>query len=119
MNGYIAAACSARLQAGTVNLTKCSPEGERYNPTQALSYRKRDSREPPMFKLNAPVCKIANGLRVRHHQYRMPGGMQLVQKLQDRSFILFIEISRGLVGQNQFRMIDESARDGHALLLAS
>ena len=72
-----------------------------------------------MFKFDAPVSEIPNRLRVRNNQYRVPGGMQLVQEFQNRGLVLFIKISRGLIGQNKFRMIDQRARDGHALLLAS
>lgn len=43
----------------------CPPEGGRYN--SKLSYRKRDAREPSMFKFDAPVRKVTDRLRVRNN----------------------------------------------------
>ena len=76
--------CSACLQAGTVDSSTCSPEGERYMarvPAQTLSYRKTDSREAPVFEFDAAVRKISDGLRVRNDENRVPGGMQFAQQV--------------------------------------
>ncbi len=82
--------CRARLQAGTVDSSTCSPEGERYMarfpPRQTLiwrapsrartrSYRNTDSRKTPMFEFNAPVREISDGLRVRNNENRVPCGV--------------------------------------------
>src|SRR5712692_9981275 len=82
-----------------------------------LSYRKTNSRESPVFEFDAAVREISDGLRVRNHENRVPGGVQLAQQFQDRGLVVFIEIACRLIGQNEFRMIDQRARDGHALLL--
>ena len=72
-----------------------------------------------MFEFDAPVREVSDGLRVSDDENRVPGGMQLVQKIQDRGLVVFIEIACGFIRKNQFRMIDQRARDGHALLLAA
>ncbi len=72
-----------------------------------------------MFELHAPVREIANGLRVRHDKNRVSGGMQFAQQIQDDGLVRFIEIAGGFVGQNQLWMVDQRARDGHALLLSA
>ena len=54
-----------------------------------------------------------------HDQNGMPGVMQFVKQFQDHGLVRFVEIARGLVGQNQFRLIDQRAGDGDALLLAA
>ena len=38
---------------------------------------------------------------------------------QDDGFVGFVEIAGGLVGEDQFWLIDQRARDGHALLFAA
>ena len=56
---------------------------------------------------------------VRDHQNRVACMVQLAKNFQDDLFIGFVEIAGGLVGQNNFRLIDQRAGDGHALLLAA
>src|SRR5439155_6565493 len=41
------------------------------------------------------------------------------ENLDDDGFVGFVEIAGGLVGKNDFRLIDQRPRDGHALLLAA
>src|SRR5260370_4864623 len=45
--------------------------------------------------------------------------VELTQKAQHDFFVLSVEVSGGLVSQNNFRIIDQGARDADALLLTS
>ena len=53
------------------------------------------------------------------HQDRVSGIVQLAENFNDDSFVRFVEIACRLVGQNEFWLIDQRARDGHALLFAA
>ena len=72
-----------------------------------------------MFEFDAAVREVSDGLRVCDNKNRVPRGMQLAQYVQDRGLVVFIEISCRLIRKNQFRMIDQRACDGHALLFAA
>jgi hypothetical protein len=72
-----------------------------------------------MREFDATIRKVSDGRIVRHHQDCVSLAVQFPKKLDHGLFIRFVEISRRFVGQNQFRMIDQRTRDGHALLLAS
>ena len=72
-----------------------------------------------MRQLDAAVGELPDRRRVRHHQNRVPFGVQLAQQLDHDLLVGFVQISRRLVRENQFRMIDQRARHGHALLLAA
>ncbi len=56
---------------------------------------------------------------MRHHQDGVAGVVQLAKNLQHDGFVNFVEIACGLIGENQLGLVDESARDGYALLLAT
>ncbi len=56
---------------------------------------------------------------VRHHQNRVSGVVQFAENLEDDRFVGLVEISGGFVGKNDLRLIDQRARNGHALLLAA
>jgi len=47
------------------------------------------------------------------------GVVQFPENLDDDGFVSFVEIAGRLVGKNDLRLIDQRARDGHALLLAA
>src|SRR6266404_4582922 len=72
-----------------------------------------------MRQLDAAVRLACDVRVVRYHQDGVAGVVQFAENLDDDVFVGFVEISRGLVGENYFRLIDEGARDGHALLLAA
>ena len=55
----------------------------------------------------------------RHHQDRVSGVVQFAENLEDDRFVGLVEISGGFVGKNNLRLIDQRARNGHALLLAA
>src|SRR5437868_307111 len=56
---------------------------------------------------------------MRDHQNRVAGIVQLAENVDDDSFVGFVEVAGGLVSKNQLRLIDQSARDGYPLLLAT
>ena len=78
------------------------------------------------IKVQAAVCKfdaavgLARDVRVvRDHQDGVARVVQFAKDLKDDLFVRFIEIAGGFVGQDDLRLIDQSARNGHALLLAA
>ena len=54
-----------------------------------------------------------------HEQRRAPLPAALRDELQDLIARRRVEVSRGLVGQDQGRLLDDGPRDGDALLLAA
>ncbi len=78
-----------------------------------------DLRQAAVRQLDAAVGHAADRRRMGHHQNRVPAVVQLVQQFEHDVLVGFVEIAGGLVGQNQLGLIDQRARDGHALLLAA
>jgi hypothetical protein len=70
-------------------------------------------------ELNASVGLPRDVRVVGDHQNRVSCVMQLTKDFQHDLFVRFIEVARGLVGQDDFRLIDQRARDRHALLFAA
>src|ERR1700674_5471005 len=70
-------------------------------------------------QLDAPVGLTRNVGIVRDHENCVAGIVQLAKDLQDDGFVDFVEIAGGLIREDQLGLIDERARDGHALLLAA
>ena len=57
---------------------------------------------------------------MRHHDERLPeAAVERREERQDGARRLLVEVPRRLVGEDQTRPRDESARDRHALLLAA
>ena len=78
-----------------------------------------DLRQVPVGQVDAAVGELADGSVVRDHQNGVAFAMKLAQQADDGLLIGFVEIAGRLVGQNQFRMIDERASHGYALLFAA
>jgi hypothetical protein len=72
-----------------------------------------------MGKLDAAVGLARNVRIVRNHQDGVTRSMQVAEDLKHDFFVGFVEISCRFVGKNQLRLVDQRARDGHALLLAT
>ena len=70
-------------------------------------------------KLDAAVRLTRDVRVVRHHQDGMASIMQFTENLDDHRFVGLVEISGGLVGENDLRLIDQRARNGNALLFAT
>src|SRR5882672_7759994 len=70
-------------------------------------------------KLDATVSLTRDIRVVRHHQDGVASVVQFAKNLDDDCFVGFVEIASGLVGENDLRLINQRARDGHALLLAA
>jgi hypothetical protein len=63
---------------------------------------------------------LAGDVRVVcHHQDRVAGIVQFAENLDDDCFVGFVEVAGGLVGKNNLRLVDQRARDSHALLLTA
>ena len=56
---------------------------------------------------------------VRDHDDRLAGLVELGQQLHDLVAGLRVEVAGRLVGQDDVRVVDQDAGDGHALLLAA
>ncbi len=72
-----------------------------------------------MREIDAAVGQLADRRGVRDHEDRVALGVKLAQEPQDDFLVGFVEIAGGLVRENQFRMIDQRARHGDALLFAA
>src|SRR5579859_1686962 len=75
--------------------------------------------EAAVGEFNAAIGLPGDVGIVRDHQDCVTGFVQLAKYLQDNLFVSFVEIARGLVGQDDFRLIDKRAGDGYSLLLAA
>jgi hypothetical protein len=71
-----------------------------------------------VFEFHAAVREISDGLRMGDYKDGMPRVMQVVQQIQDYRFVRLVEIARGLVGENDLRLVDQRPSDSNALLLA-
>ena len=72
-----------------------------------------------MSQFDAAVCLTRDVGIVRDHQNGVTGIVQLVKNVEDDGFVGFVEVSGGLVGKNKFWLIDQRARNGHALLFSA
>jgi hypothetical protein len=93
--------------------------GERARQRMARAVLGSIKVEAAVGELNAPIGLPRDVRVVRDHQNRVACVVQLTKDFQNDFFIRFIEVARGLVGQDDFRLIDQRARDGHALLFAA
>ena len=74
----------------------------------------------PLRELDhAPAHAVDHGRVVRGDDHGRPREVDAVQQLHDPDRGLGIEVAGRLVGQQQRRVVDERARDRHALLLAA
>src|ERR1700685_613382 len=87
-------------------------------PSSKFGWR-QDVLQFSMREFDAAIRKISNRWVVCHHQNGVAFLMQFLKKLDDGFFVRFVEIARGLVSQNKLRMIDQRARDRHALLFTA
>jgi hypothetical protein len=71
--------------------------------------------------VNGAVAVIRRGLGVvRDHEDGLAQPLvQVAQNLEHGFGVLGVEVAGGLVGQQNGRVVDDGARDGHALLLAA
>ncbi len=72
-----------------------------------------------MVQFNTPVGQPRHYGVVRDHHQSPALLVELTQKAQDDFFVLRVEVSGGLVSQNNFRIIDQGACDADALLLTA
>src|SRR6266849_3384920 len=73
-------------------------------------------RPPPPARLHGAGVAGDVGL-VGHHHHRDPLPVEILEERHDLHAGMRVERAGGLVGQDQDRIVDEGARDGHPLLL--
>lgn len=56
---------------------------------------------------------------VRDHEDGVAGIVEFAEKLEDDFLVGFVEVTGGLVGEDDSRLIDEGTGDGYALLLTA
>ena len=93
--------------------------GQRTRQRMAWSVLRGVEMQMAVGQLDAAVGLTRDVGIVRDHQNGVPGFVKLLEELQDDGFVGLVEIAGGLVGKNEFRLIDQRASDGHALLLAA
>src|ERR1700723_2478135 len=86
-------------------------------PFLILSSKSSHLHQAPMRQFNPPVRQLRDRRIVRNHQNRMAASMQLANQINHETLILLIQIPGRFIRQNNFRMIDQSPRHSHALLL--
>ena len=72
-----------------------------------------------VVQFDAAVRQPRDHRIVRDHHDRSSLLVQFAQQAQNDFFICRVEIAGGLVCKNDFRIVNQRARDAHALLLAS
>ncbi len=72
-----------------------------------------------VLQVDPPVGALPHLFIVGHHQDGVSLFVQLFQNPHDDLFVGRVQVSRGLVGQDDLRLVDQGPRDGHPLLLAS
>src|SRR6266498_3013511 len=78
------------------------------------------SRNRPAGKRDTPATELGEaGLVVRGEEHRDTHAMKGSEEIEDRAGVLGVEVSRGLVGDQDGGAVDDRAGDAQALLLAA
>ena len=72
-----------------------------------------------MREFDAAIGQASDGGSVRDHEDSVAFAVQFVEELDHRLLVCFVQISGRLVGEYEFRMIDQRAGHGYTLLLAA
>jgi hypothetical protein len=79
-----------------------------------------------LIGLDRPVAHHDVALResrnvrlVRHHHDRDPALVELLENVHDLETCAAVEVAGRLIGEDDFRIVDESTRDRDSLLLAA
>src|ERR1039458_626703 len=83
--------------------------------------------DTPLSRVNLPVRQFHHPLRMRRNirvvrsndQRGLFFDAEILEQLDDFTTGVRIEIAGRFIGQEQFRLVDERAGDGHALLFAA
>ena len=76
--------------------------------------------EGPVLQFQRAVAGVTHEVQVvRRHQDCGAVGVDVAQQPEDTARRPLVEISRRLVGEQYERVVDESACDGHPLLLSA
>ena len=76
-------------------------------------------REMAVGELDAAAGVAGDVHVVRDHENSVAGLVELAKNVDDDFFVGFVEISGGLVGEDEFWLVDEGASDGDTLLFAA
>ncbi len=96
---------------------RCVRQGTRER--MARTMLRRVEVQVAVSQLDAAV-RLARDVRVvRNHKNGVAGVVQFAENLDHDGFVGLIEISRGLVGENQLRLIDQRTRNSYSLLFAA
>src|SRR6266850_1044616 len=72
-----------------------------------------------VMQLHATVGQASHGGVMSDHHDGAALAMQLAQQAQHDDFVLRIQAAGGLVGEHDLRVVNQSARDAHSLLLSA
>jgi hypothetical protein len=75
--------------------------------------------DAPVEEVDRPLGVLGESRIVRDHADRRALAVQLAQQPHDRLAVGGVEVSGGLVGEQDERLSSDRARDSDALLLAS
>ena len=76
-------------------------------------------REVAVGQFDAAAGVAGNVHVVRDHEDGVAGLVEFAKNVDDDFFVNFVEIPSGLIGEDELRLIDESASDGDALLFTA
>ena len=79
----------------------------------------RDFDQPAVIEEDSPVREPADERVMGYEENRLPIGMKLLKDVEDHRFVLGVQVAGWLIGQDQFRLIDQGSGDGDPLLLAA
>src|SRR5436305_12052752 len=68
-----------------------------------------------VLDVNHPVSILGNIVLVSHENDRVALALQPIEQGHNLDAGLGVEVAGGFVGKNDGRLVDQSARDGHAL----
>src|SRR4029077_2405231 len=72
-----------------------------------------------VMQLDAAIGQAGNNRIVGDHHDGASLAVQFAQQAQDNLFVDRVQVPSGLVGQNDFRIVDQGASDVNPLLLSS
>ncbi len=75
--------------------------------------------DPAVIEVQPPIGQTPRRFIVRHHHDRPPLRVKIAQQLEHDPLILRVEVARGLVREDDLRIVHQRPRDRHPLLFAA
>ena len=88
-------------------------------PSFSSAEKMRDSLMPAMIQIETAIGQASGVFVVRHHHDRAALRVEIAEDAEDDVLILGVEVSRGFVGEDDFRVVHKRAGDGDALLFTA